>query len=203
MAYSPLITHATYDLNSSLFLELVREVLQVEFLNQRNNFAQTFLPKVVKKDEYLLNPVADTDIDPAFCSVIKAKSQPGDNQFHGQSSELNTYVIGILADGLENLRKIADAAYIILNDMDVKNYFFNYKNTDGDQVVTNSGKYKITALSTEFEVMKTMNDKNIIYGFLILEAEIGEKAKFNLRPTLKEIDITISSKEQGINFVTE
>jgi len=195
--YSSKITNPIYDLNSSLFLEIVREILEAEFVNQRTNFAKTFLPLAVKTDSYLLNPISDKEINPAFCSVIKAKSTNSENQFHGQDNNLNIFIIGILANGLENLRKICDAAYIILNDMDVKNYLFNYK-VDDNNIISDSGTYKVSAISTEFEVSKTMNDKNIVYGNLTLVCEIAEVAKFNTHEPLTEINTT---HKLGVNEI--
>lgn len=194
MAYISLITYGIYDLNSSLFLELIREILEVEFNKQRNQFAKTFLPKIVKKDEYLLSPVSDTDINPAFCSVIKAASKNAENHFHQQSNEDNTFIIGVLADGLENLRKILDSIYIILNDMDVKNYLFTYG------ILSDTGKYRINQMNHEFEVSKTSNDKNIVYGSLTLQAEIAEIAKENLRKTLKEVGVELEFNGQSTNL---
>ena len=106
MSYSALLTYEVYDLNSSLFLGLIKEVLEAEFTKQIEDYDNDFLPASVKTDEYLLNPVSDLDINPSFCSVIKAKSVSGENQFHNQTNEKNTFIIGILAEGLENLRKI-------------------------------------------------------------------------------------------------
>lgn len=195
--YNSLITYSIYDLNSTLFLELIREILQAEFLKQRTDFAKTFLPLTVESDSYLLEPLADKEINPAFCSVIKARSTNSENQFHGQDNNLNTFIIGILANGLENLRKISDAAYIILNDMDVKNYLFNYK-VDDNNIIFDDGTYKVSSMSTEFEVSKTMNDKNIVYGNLILTCEIGEVAKFNAHEPLTEINTT---HQLGVNEI--
>lgn len=200
MAYTSLITYSIYDLNSSLFLELIREILEVEFNKQRNQFAKTFLPKVVKKDEYLLNPVSDTDIDPAFCSVIKAASKNAENHFHQQSNEDNTFIIGVLADGLENLRKILDSVYIILNDMDIKNYLFTYKNIDGNLILSDTGKYRVNQMNHEFEVSKSINDKNIVYGSLTLQAEILETVPFNLHKILREVCTEFQFNGQETNL---
>ena len=159
--YSPIITYQIYDLNSTIFLCLIREILQAEFQRQIA-LGNDFLPIDVKTDEYLLSPIADKEINPAFCSVIKAKSTNAENQFHGQENINNSYIIGILANGLENLRKISDAIYIILNDMDIKNYIFNSKNCEGVKLISDDGTYRVVNMSTEFEVEKTINDKNIV-----------------------------------------
>jgi len=159
-------------------------------LNQRTEHGKTFLPQLVKTDEYLLNPIADKQIDPAFCSIIKAKSDGTEQRFASQQNDLNHYIIGVLANGLENLRKITDAIYIILNGMDVKNYLFLYKNLNGDNLISDSGKYFVKSLSTEYEVSKGLNDKDIIYGSLILQAEIAEVSKFNTYPVVNRIDVT-------------
>lgn len=190
MSYSPVITYEVYDLNSSLFLALIKEILEAEFAVQIEEYENDFLPSAVKTDEYLLNPVSDLDIDPSFCSVIKAKSVNGENQFHKQTNEKNTFIIGILAEGLESLRKISDAIYIILNDMDVKNYIFL------QGLLSNSEAYKITELSSEFQVSKTINDREIVYGYLTLEAEIAETSKFNTFEAVNEINVEIN----GINI---
>ena len=189
--YSSLITYSIYDLNSSLFLELIREILDVEFTKQRNVFGNDFLPVNVKTDEYLVNPISDLDINPAFCSVIKAASSNGENHFHGQSNEVNTFLIRVLADGLENLRKILDSVYIILNDMDIKNYLFTYKNANGEKILSNDGMYRVNQMSNEFEEQKTINDKNIVGGYLTLQAEIAEVSKFNTYPELTELNIDL------------
>jgi phenylpyruvate tautomerase PptA (4-oxalocrotonate tautomerase family) len=184
MSYSSVITYEIYDLKSSLFLDLIKEILEAEFTKQIEDYENDFLPSEVKTDEYLLNPVSDLDIDPSFCSIIKAKSVNGENQFHNQTNEKNTFIIGILAEGLENLRKISDAIYIILNDMDVKNYIF------GQGLLADSGSYKITELSSEFQVSKTINDREIIYGYLTLEAEIMEVPKLNTYEAIDEVSLT-------------
>ena len=44
MAYSAIITYPVYDLNSSLFIELIRDILQKEFLNQINTQGKSFRP---------------------------------------------------------------------------------------------------------------------------------------------------------------
>lgn len=199
--YSSLITYSTYDLNSSLFLEIIREILEIEFTKQINDFSNNFLPVEVKKDEYLLNPISDQDINPAFCSVIKAAANNAENQFHGQSNETNNFIVGVLADGLENLRKILDTVYIILNDMDIKNYIFTYKNADGNLILSDTGSYRVNQMSNEFEVSKTKNDKNITYGFLTLQAEIAEVSKENLHPDLVEVNTELKLGENEISIV--
>jgi hypothetical protein len=188
--YSAKITYGVYDSNSSLFLELIRTIIETEFTKQRNTLSKTFLPKTVKGDEYLLSPIADKEIDPAFCSIIKAKMEGTNQRFADHQDDLNHYIIGIMADGLVNLRKITDAVYIILNDMDVKNYIFNYQNSEGENLISDSGKYFVKNLSTEFEVSKTMNDKEIVYGYLVLQAEICEVTKFNTHPEIEYISTT-------------
>lgn len=198
--YTSLLTYPIYDLNSSEFIELIRTILEIEFNNQITEHSKTFLPTVVKKDEYLLSPVSDKEINPAFCSVIKAKMNNTEYRFSNQQNELNSYVIGILANGLENLRKIADAIYEILNDMDVKNYLFHYKNALGDNLISDSGEFYISSLSTEYEVSKTMNDKNIIYGSLVLNAQIAEVPKENTHSQLEGVTIDHKVGENEINI---
>lgn len=199
MSYVSKITYPVYNLNSSDFLTIIQEILQVEFLNQRTIHLKTFLPTIVKTDEYLLSPIADKEINPAFCSIIKAKMSSTDQRFSDQQNDDNSYVIGILADGLSNLRKIADAIYEILNDMDIKNYLFTLKNINGDNIISDSGKYLINSLSTDFEVSKTMNDKNIVYGNLVLNAEISEVPIFN---THEEINQVVSEFKLGENEIS-
>ena len=200
MSYTALITYAVYDLNSSLFMDLIQEVLIAEFTKQRATFSKTFLPKTVQLNSYLLNPIANKEIDPAFCSIIKAKMANTDRRFADQQNDSNSYIIGILADGLDNLRKIADAIYEILNDMDVKNYLFLYKNANEDNLISNSGEFYISALSTDFEVSKTMNDKNIVYGYLVLNAEIAEVPKFNTFTEINQITTDLKLGENEINL---
>ena len=202
--YESLITYPVYDLNSSEFVELIKDILEAEFSEQRSTHSKTFLPTEVKTDEYLLSPIADKEINPAFCSVIKAKMNSTDYRFSSQQNDLNNYVIGILANGLENLRKISDAIYEILNDMDVKDYIFHYKNALGDNVISDSGEFYVSSLSTEFEVSKTMNDKNIVYGSLVLNAQIAEVPKENAHPELTEIqtDNKLGKNEISIKQTT-
>lgn len=203
MAYTSKIEYEIYDLNSSVFVELIREVLEVEFLNQRSIFNKTFLPQSVKKDEYLLSPVSDKEINPAFCSVIKAKMEGTEQRFSEQQNDDNTYIIGILANGLENLRKIADAVYIILNDHEVKHYFWSYAN-NGVKLISDSSKYYVKALSTEYQVSKTMNNKEIVYGSLMLGSEIAEVPLFNTYSDFEGSDhiIKVGENEKEIHFET-
>lgn len=200
MAYTSILTYPIYDLNSSDFIQLIADILKTEFLNQRTVHGKTFLPIDVKKDEYLLSPISDKEINPAFCSVIKAKMDSTEQRFSNQQNELNTYIIGILADGLSNLRKIADAIYIILNDMSIKNYIFLYKNALGHNLISDSGQYKVSSLSTEYEVTKTMNDKNIVYGFLALNAEISEVPKLNTYTEIEGVTIEYKLGDNEINL---
>lgn len=201
MAYTAKLTYPVYDSNSSLFLEELKAVLQAEFTSQRSApFSKTFLPKVVKTDEYLLSPIADQEIDPAFCSIIKAKMKGTENRFSNQQNELNYYIVGVLADGLTNLRKILDAISIILNDMDVKIYLFQYKNALGENLMSDSGQYMVESLSTEYEVSKTMNNKNIVYGSLILQAEIAEIPKLNTYTEIEEIELNLDLGANEINI---
>lgn len=186
MSYSAQITYPIYDLNSTLFVELVREVLEVEFLNQRTNHSKTFLPQKVETDNYLLNPISDQDIDPAFCAIIKANAE-NITQYFNQENLSNTYLIQVVAKGLENLRKITDAIYIILNDMFVKQYFFQYKNGD-KLLISDSSKYLVKTITTDLETSKTITDQNIIMGNVMLMAEIGEEPEFNTTAPLTEIE---------------
>lgn len=190
MAYTSQLTYGVYNQNATLFLEVVREVLEVEFLNQKNNFGKSFLPGKVQTDEYLLNPIPDKDFDPSWCSVIKAKWESGENQFIEQQNNMCYYIIGIMARGMEDLRKIGDSIYVILNDMNVKQYFFLYENGAGERLISNSGEYLVKSLSTEYEIKKTNNDKDVIYGNLVLQAEILELAAFNETTPLTEIHTT-------------
>jgi hypothetical protein len=200
MAYTVKLTYPVYDLNSSEFIEIIRTILETEFANQISVHGKTFLPTSVKTDEYLLNPVASKEINPAFCSIIKAKMSNTDNRFSDQQNDSNNYIIGILADGLTNLRKIADAIYEILNDMDVKNYIFLHKNSEGDEIISDSGQYFVSSLSTEYEISKTMNDKNIVYGSLVLNAEIAEVPKLNTHPEIVGITTEHKLGENKINI---
>lgn len=204
MAYSSKLTYPIYDNNASLFLEVLRELLEVEMLNQRTTHSKTFLPQTVKRDEYLLNPIADKEIDPSFCSIIKAKMEGTEQRFSNQQNDLNHYIIGVLADGLTNLRKICDTIYIILNDMDVKHYLFLYKNAENENLISDSGQYYVKNFSTDYEVSKTMNDKNIVYGYLILQAEISEVPKINTYDEIDSIDITnkFGTDEKEVNQLT-
>lgn len=190
MAYTAQITYPIYDLNATLFQEVVREVLQAELVKQRTTFSKTFLPQLVKTDEYLTNQISEADLNPAFCSVVKAKTDGTDQQFTGQQNNLNYYIISVYAFGLDNLRKITDALYIILNDEVIKQYFFLYQNTNGDNVISDSGKYKVNNLSTEIEVKETTNNKDVIYGSLILQAEIAEVTQLNTFADFDSIEVT-------------
>lgn len=203
MAYTSKINYSIYDLNSSLFVDVIKEVLQVEFLKQRTTYSKTFLPQVVKKDEYLLSPISDKDIDPAFCSVIKAKMEGTEQRFSEQQSDDNMYIIGILANGLENLRKIADAVYIILNDHNVKNYIWSYADSEGNKLISDSGKYFVKSLSTEYEVSKTMNDKEIVYGSLVLGAEIAEIPLIGTYADFEGANITLEAGEDKKEIILE
>lgn len=122
--YTAKITYPISELNSSFFLEKLRNVLEVELLNQRNVFAKTFLPQVVKKDDYLLNPITDSDLNPSFCAVVKAKADDSKKGFNELQVLKTIYLVKIAAYGLENLRQIQDVIFQILNDLDVKHYFF-------------------------------------------------------------------------------
>lgn len=188
--YSSLITYSIQDLNSSTFMDLIKEILEAEFQEQILTYAKTFLPVVVQKDSFLLDPINDTEINPAYCSIIKAKADNAQNNFHEQENIKNSYIIGVLANGLENLRKILDAIYTILTDMDVKNYIFLYKNAGGNSIISNSDAYRVSSLSTEYQVSKTINDQNIIYGSLVLEAEIAEIATLNTFTAIEGVDTT-------------
>ena len=188
--YNSVITYEIQDLNSSAFMDLIKEILEAEFQEQTATHSKTFLPVSVQKDSYLLDPINDNEINPAYCSIIKAKADNAQNNFHEQESVKNSYIIGVLANGLENLRKILDAIYVILNDMDVKNYVFHYKDASGNLIVSNSDEYRVSSLSTEYQVSKTINDQNIIYGSLVLEAEIAEIATFNTYNEIEGANIT-------------
>lgn len=178
MAYTSKITYPVYDLNSTLFVELVREVLQVEFLEQRNNHSKDYLPLVVKNDEYLVNPISDEEINPAYCAVTRAKSEI-EGQLFKQENLVNSFIIQVVANGLENLRKVTDAIFIILNDMDVKHYFFQYKNDDNQNIIFDSSLYKIDSISTDITTKKVINNKDVVMGNLVLQAGIAEVVKYN------------------------
>ncbi len=205
MAYSTKITYPIYNLNSTEFLEVVRELLQVEMLNQRNNHGKTFLPQSVKTDEYLLNDISDKEIDPSYCAISKSKMESSDQNFPSQQNNLNYYIISILANGLENLRKIADSIYIILNDLDVKIYLSQVESIRGDILVYNKNTLKISSLSTEIEEKKTMNDKNVIYGNLIFEAQIIEKTQLNTSTPIDSIEVInkIGENKKEVKQLTE
>lgn len=125
--YSAKITYPISELNSSFFLEELRNVLEVELLNQRTIFGKTFLPQVVKKDDFLLNPITDSDLNPSFCAVVKAKSEDSEKGFNELQVLKTIYLVKIAAYGLNNLRQIQDVIFSILNDLDVKHYFFQLK----------------------------------------------------------------------------
>ena len=204
MSYEVQLTYPVYDLNSSEFITIIQTILQTEFQNQITEYSNDFLPTDVKTDEYLLSPIADKEINPAFCSIIKAKMSSTDQRFSTQQNDSNSYIIGILANGLTNLRKIADAIYEILNDMDVKNYIFLYKNAAGDQIISDSGQYFVNSLSTDFEVSKTMNDKNIVYGSIVLNAEIAEVPKENTHTEIvgSTTDLKMGKDKKNIKQTT-
>jgi hypothetical protein len=63
--------------------------------------------------------------------------------------------------------------------------------------LVDSGSYKVTELSNEFQVSKTINDREIIYGYLTLEAEIMETPKLNTFEAVDEINAEIN----GINII--
>lgn len=121
--YSSKITYPILELNSSFFLETLRNVLQIELLKQRSSFGKTFLPQIVKKDDYLLNPIADSDLNPSFCAIVKAKTVDDKSGAKQQQNTNTTYMVVVGAYGLLNLRKIQDVIFQILNDLDVKHYF--------------------------------------------------------------------------------
>ena len=86
MSYtSSILTYPIYDLNSSEFVTLLKQILEVEFNNQIDNHSIDFLPTTVETDSYLLSPVSDTEIDPAFVSIIKAKMTRSDYRYHNQN----------------------------------------------------------------------------------------------------------------------
>jgi hypothetical protein len=190
MAYSSVITYPVYDLNSTEFLEVVRELLQVEMLNQRTAHGKIFLPLVVKPDEYLLDKVADKEIAPSYCAISKAKMESSDPNFPSQQNNMNFYIISILAFGLGNLRKIADSIYVILNDLDVKTYLSQVESARGDRLVYNKNSLHISSLSTEIEEKKTLNSKNVIYGNLIFQAQITEKTQLNTSTPIHSVVVT-------------
>lgn len=198
--YTSLITYPVYNLNSSEFAIMIKDILQAEFTEQRATHNKTFLPTIVKTDEYLVNKIMDSDINPAFCSVIKDSSSSTDNRFGVQNNDNNKFVIQILAKGLENLRKISDAIYEILNDLDVQNYIFSYKNALGQQIISDSGKYFISSMNSDFDVKKTINDKDIINGHLVLNAEIAEIPKENTHSELIEMNVDHKLGENETNI---
>lgn len=121
--YSSKITYPILELNSSFFLETLRKVLEVELLKQRTDFGKTFLPQIVKKDDYLLNPILDSDMNPSFCAIIKAKTLDDKSGAKQQQNTNTAYMIVVAAYGLTVLREIQDVIFQILNDLNVKHYF--------------------------------------------------------------------------------
>lgn len=125
--YTAKITYPIPELNNSFFLEKLRNVLQIELLNQRNVFNKTFLPQLVKKDDYLLNTITDSDLNPSFCAIVKAKADNANEGFNELQVLKIIYLVKIAAYGLDNLRNIQDVIFQILNDLDVKHYFYQLK----------------------------------------------------------------------------
>lgn len=205
MAYASQITYEVYDLNSTEFLRLVQEVLHVEMLNQRATHNKTFLPQIVRGDDYLVDKIADKDINPSFCAISKAKMEGSESNFASQQNNLNYYIISIMANGLENLRKVADSIYVILNDLDVKTYLSMVEDSNGCKIVFNKSTLKISSLSTEFEVKKTENNRDVIYGNLILEAQIVEKTRLNTSTPINSVDLTnkFGEDKKEIKTLTE
>lgn len=201
--YTTRITYPVYDLNSSEFVTLIKNVLQAEFTEQIASHGKSFLPTVVKADEYLVDKIMDSEINPAFCSIIKAKSAGTDQRFGNQDNNENLFVIQILAKGLSNLRNISDAIYEILNDMDVKDYIFKYRNALNQQIISDSGKYFVSSTVFEFDVKKTINDKDIINGHLVLNAEIAEIPKENQHGALDGANVDHKLGENEINITQE
>lgn len=200
MAYTSRITYPIYDLNASAFLTILQEILQVEMLNQRTAYTKSFLPKLVKTDEYLLNPVSNTDLDPSFCSIVKTKADVTDNRFTTQQANINNYAILVYANGISNLRKILDAIYIILNDTDIKAYLFRLKNSNNENLIWDSGSYFVKSLDTDYDINKSMNDKDVVLGAINLEVAISEVAKLNTYPELTSIEVInkVGNDEIGI-----
>lgn len=204
MAYTSQITYPIYDLNSTEFMEVVRELLQIEMLNQRTAHGKAYLPQLVKGDDYLVNPISDTDINPAFCSITKAKMESTDHNFPTQQNNMNYYIISLLAKGIDNLRKIADAIYIILNDLDIKMYLSLATSTNGDKLLYTKSSLEIKSLSTEIEERKTVNEKDVVYGNLVLQAQITEVVQKNTYPEIEGINEVheIGSDEKEITQIT-
>lgn len=195
--YSAKITYPIYDLNNTLFIGIIQEVLEAEFLKQRTAHSKDFLPTSVKNDDYLINPISDNEINPSFCAVTKVSSDLNDH-FYEQENLDNSFIIQVVAIGLENLRKITDAIYIILNDMDVKNYLFQVKNDFDELLISNSGSYSVKTIVTNLETKKTINDKDIVMGNLVLNVQISEKVKFN---DTTPIDILSTTLKLGGNDI--
>jgi hypothetical protein len=202
--YSTLITYPVYDLNSSEFVGVIQDVLQKEFINQTDNHSIDYLPVVVNTDEHLTSPIADSVMNPAYVSVIKGASKDSEHFFFEQNSDLNYFVIGVNAYGLANLRKIQDAIYIILNDMDVKHYLWQLKNDDGENYISDSGMYKVIKNDSQFEEKKTINDKDVVYGSLILQVQIAEVVKQNTYPDLEGMntDLNLGENKTSVKFET-
>jgi hypothetical protein len=148
--YQSKITYPISELNSSFFLEELRKVLEIELLNQRNNFTKTFLPESVKKDDFLLNPITDSDLNPAFCAIVKAKSIDNKEGFNEIQVIDNTFLVKIAAYGLDNLRKIQDVIFQILNDLDVKHYFYQLKREILSGDIIQDVEYLVQGANLEF-----------------------------------------------------
>lgn len=202
MAYKAQITYPVYELNSTEFMNVVKEVLQVEMLNQRTTHGKTYLPIEVKGDDYLVNPINSNDLNPAFCSIAKPEFKKGDVNFSKQQNNNVIYIISILAKGLNDLRKIADSIYIILNDLDVKTYLSQAKSTRGDLMLFRKESFMVNSLSTEIEERKTVNDKNVLYGNLIVEAQIAEVTQFNTYTPIDSVDLKVQLGNEEIQEIT-
>lgn len=205
MAYLPQLTYPVYDLNSTEFMEVVREVLQVEMLNQKNNHSKPFLPEKVNPDEYLLNGIAPTEMNPSYCAIVKAKMDGTEDNFPSQQNNNNIYIISILAYGLEDLRKIADSIYVILNDLNVRTYLSQVESVRGDKLVYNKSTLKVSSLSTEIKEKKTLNNEDAIYGNLIFEAQIVEKTQLNTSTPIDSVhvDNKFGENEKEVKQITE
>lgn len=203
--YTSQLTYPVYDLNSTEFMEVVREVLQVEMLNQKNNHGKSFLPEKVNPDRYLLNGIADTEMNPSYCAIAKAKMNGTEDNFSIQQNNNNIYIISILAYGLSDLRKIADSIYVILNDSDVRIYLNEVESVRGDKLVFRKSAMRISSLSTEIEEKKTKDNKDAIYGNLIFEAQIVERTQLNTSTPIDSVyvDTRFGEDEKKIEQVTE
>lgn len=197
--YVQQLTYPIYDLNSTLFAEEIRNVLEVEFNSQITNHGKDFLPTVVKADGYLVNPInADSDLNPAFVAITRSNSD-NDSGFQFKQTNLdNTYIIQIVAIGLDNLRKIADAIFIILNDMNVKHYFNKLKNSYGEEIIYNPDTYKIESITTDLQASKTNGNKDVVMGNLRLTASIAETVKFNETTPINSVVLTNEIGEDKI-----